>query len=217
VLHRHQLAVDNSGSGVELARNLAVAIALRDRPTALHVERMSQCCGLVARRLGLSRERSELVRLASRLHDVGKLAIPSTILSKPDKLDPGEWALMKTHTTLGHRLLSRSGSEVMELAATIALTHHERVDGAGYPNGLGGESIPVEGRIAAVCDVFDALTDSRSYRTRAFSVQEAVSIMRAQRGRAFDREILDVFLGALDDVKRIRARYAGSRVLVTAA
>jgi putative two-component system response regulator len=209
--------VDNSSSGVELARNLAVALALRDRPTALHVERMSRCCGLVARRLGIPRERAELVRLASRLHDIGKLAIPRAILGKPGKLDADEWTVMKTHTTLGHRLLSRGDSDVIDLAATIALTHHERFDGTGYPNGLRGDAIPIEGRIAAVCDVFDALTSPRPYRHSAFSVPEAVSIMRAQRGRAFDLEILDAFFGALDDVKRIRARYAGSRLLVTAA
>jgi putative two-component system response regulator len=177
---------------------------------------MSELCGLLARRVGFPERQAELVRLASRLHDIGKVAIPDRILGKREQLDADEWEEMKTHTTVGHRLLADSGSEFLELAATIALTHHERVDGTGYPNRLYGAEIPIEGRIAAVCDVFDALTNPRPYRVRPFTVAEAVSIMRAQRGRAFDVGLLDMFFGALDEVRRIRARYA-ARALVTAA
>lgn len=168
---------------------------------------MSEFCRMLARRTGIPGDRAALIRTASLLHDVGKLGIPDRILAKPAKLEAAEWDEMKKHTTLGHRLLKGSSSELMELAATIALTHHERFDGSGYPLGLSGDEIPVEGRIAAVCDVFDALTTSRPYRRRAHSIDEAFGVMRAERGRAFDPAILDIFFSSRDEVKEIRSRY----------
>jgi putative two-component system response regulator len=201
----------------ETIQRLAQAIEFRDASTGQHVERMSELCRMLARRVGIAAGRAALIRTASLLHDIGKLGIPDRILSKPDSLESDEWEEMKTHTTLGHRLLSGSSSELVELAATIALTHHERVDGTGYPSGLSGEEIPIEGRIAAVCDVFDALTSSRPYRERPFTVDEAAAVMRADRGGAFDAPILDIFLSSLDEVKRISARYAENGNLVTAA
>jgi putative two-component system response regulator len=191
----------------ETIQRLARAVEFRDTPTGQHVERMSAYCRMLASKLGCSPDRAALIRTASLLHDIGKLGIPDRILSKPGKLTGEEWGEMQTHTTLGHQLLSGSSSELVELAATIALTHHERVDGDGYPRGLGDGEIPLEGRIAAVCDVFDALTSARPYRRRAYTLQEALAIMRAERGRAFDPEIFDTFVDSLDEVKRIRARY----------
>jgi putative two-component system response regulator len=177
---------------------------------------MSAYCRMLAQRLGIPGPRAALIQTASLLHDIGKLGIPDRILSKPAKLTDEERREMEAHTTLGHKLLAGSSSELVELAATIALTHHERVDGRGYPNGLSDGEIPLEGRVAAVCDVFDALTSSRPYRRRAFSFDEAIAIMRAQAGGAFDDEMLDAFLGSLDEVKRIRATYADKSVLSAA-
>jgi putative two-component system response regulator len=201
----------------ETIHRLARAVEFRDMPTGRHVERMSAYCRMLARRLGIPGPRAALIQTASLLHDIGKLGIPDRILSKPAKLSDDERREMQQHTTLGHKLLSGSSSEIVELAATIALTHHERVDGAGYPKRLRGEEIPVEGRIAAVCDVFDALTTPRPYRARPFSFEEAIAIMRAERGRAFDPEILDTFLDSIDEVKRIRSQHSDNGNVLTAA
>jgi putative two-component system response regulator len=200
----------------ETIHRLALAIEFRDSQTGRHVERMAACCRLLACELGMAGPRASLVQTASLLHDIGKLGIPDRILAKPGKLTEEERQEMQTHTTLGHELLSGSSSELVELAATIALTHHERVDGQGYPHGLLDGEIPLEGRIAAVCDVFDALTSSRPYRSRAFSVDEAVAIMRAERGGAFDPDVLDTFCDSLDQVERIRRVYSDSGVLSAA-
>ena len=202
---------------LETIHRLARAVEFRDTPTGRHVERMSAYCRMLAGRVGIPEDPATLIRTGSLLHDIGKLGIPDRILSKPRRLSDAEWDEMKTHTTRGHQLLSGSSSELVELASTIALTHHERVDGKGYPAGLRGDEIPVEGRIAAVCDVFDALTSPRPYRRRAFSVSEAVTIMRDERGRMFDPELLDAFFGSLDEVRRIHSRHASSGDLLSAA
>lgn len=201
----------------ETIHRLARAVEFRDTPTGRHVERMSAYCRMLARRLGIPGPRAALIQTASLLHDIGKLGLPDRILSKPATLTDGERREMQGHTTLGHKLLAGSSSEVLELAATIALTHHERVDGAGYPHRLRDGEIPLEGRIAAVCDVFDALTSPRPYRPRAFSFQEAIQVMRAERGRAFDQEILDTFLGSIDEVERIRDQHPETGNVLSAA
>lgn len=190
----------------ETIARLARVAEFRDRGTARHTERMSHMCALLARRSGLDAPRCELIRVASMMHDIGKIATPDRILFKPGPLTDEEFAEMRLHTEIGHRILAGSGAELLDVAAEIAWTHHERVDGAGYPRGLAGEVIPVEGRMAAVADVFDALTSERVYRP-AFTVQEAVAIMRDDRGRHFDPLLLDRFLDALDEVEEIRARY----------
>lgn len=183
-------------SRAEMIRRLAWAIEFRDGETGVHIERMSVICAALARQLGLPDDRCELIRIASPLHDIGKLGIPDRVLLNPDPLTDEEWVVMRKHSELGHRLLSGSGEELLDLAATIALTHHERLDGSGYPNGLKGEEIPIEGRIAAVADVFDALTSGRVYQ-RAYSVDEALGILRAGRGKLFDPVVVDAFLEAL--------------------
>jgi putative two-component system response regulator len=227
-LHRRQLEQESRElrrrledavalSREETIHRLARAVEFRDTPTGRHVERMSAYCRMLAQRLGLQTARAALIQTASLLHDIGKLGIPDRILAKPSKLTEDERREMQRHTILGHKLLSGSSSEVVELAATIALTHHERVDGGGYPHRLRDGEIPLEGRIAAVCDVFDALTSPRPYRARAFSFEEAIQIMRAERGQAFDPEILDTFLSSIDEVKRIRAQHPESGNVLSAA
>jgi excisionase family DNA binding protein len=169
-----------------------------------HLQRMSCYSALIAERLGCD---ADLIRIASRLHDVGMAAVSHAVTGKTDALTPSERRELETHPGLGHAMLTGSGVELLETAATIALTHHERYDGAGYPRGLAGEEIPIEGRIAAVADAFDALTTDRVYRS-AGSVEQAVETLKAERGRHFDPRVVDAFLDALDEAVEIRDRYA---------
>lgn len=189
----------------ETIHRLARAIEFRDAHTGLHVERMAAYCRMVALRLGLPPDRCSLIRTASLLHDIGKLGIPDRILVKPGPLSSEERSEVEKHTTFGHRILRGSTSELIQLAAVIAVSHHERYDGKGYPWGLSGDEIPIEGRIAAVCDVFDALTTARPYRPRAFTQEEAVYLLREERGKAFDPEVAGTFLDALAEVNGSRS------------
>jgi len=145
--------------------------------------------------------------MAAPMHDVGKIAVPDSVLLKPGPLNSAERAVMETHAEIGRELLAGSGEELPELAATITWTHHERFDGGGYPRGLRSEGIPLEGRIAAVGDVFDALTHDRVYRP-AMSVEEAVDLMRRASGAHFDPEVLECFLDAMDAVIKISVEHA---------
>lgn len=175
---------------------LAAAAELCDPRSGPHVARMSRLCESLAARLGFSRLRCRAIRLASALHDLGKAAVPSGLLLKRGPLTPAEFVVVRRHAELGGRLLESSEHGVLRLAAAIAWTHHERYDGKGYPRGLRGRDIPVEGRVAAVADVFDALVSRRAYKP-AFPVAQAVAIMRQDRGRRFDPLILDAFLEGL--------------------
>jgi PAS domain S-box-containing protein len=189
----------------ETIRRLARAAEFRDDETGAHIERMGQYCELIAARLGLEPEFRERLRIASPMHDVGKIGVPDAILLKPGPLDAGERVEMQRHAEIGYGILAGSGAELLDLAATIAWTHHERFDGGGYPRGLKGEEIPLEGRIAAVADVFDALTSDRVYRA-AFTRAEALMMMRAERGLHFDPRVLDAFLEAEGEINTIMAR-----------
>jgi hypothetical protein len=180
----------------ETVRRLSMAVEFRDEDTGAHIERIGRFSTLLAEQVGMENEFSARLSHAAPLHDVGKVAIPDAILLKPGPLTPEERAIVETHAEEGHRLLQGSSSSILDLAATIALSHHEKWDGSGYPRGVVGEAIPVEGRIVAIADVFDALTSDRVYR-RAFAVEEAVQIMREQRGRHFDPVLLDAFLEVL--------------------
>jgi putative two-component system response regulator len=188
----------------ETIERLAIAAELRDDQTASHIRRMSRYCELLARKTGADEERCESIKLAGAMHDVGKIGIPDNILLKPRALTPGEYQLMKQHAELGYQILSGSDSETLDIAATIALTHHERMDGGGYPHGLFGDEIPVEGRIAGIADVFDAVTTDRVYR-KAYSLGEGIEIMKEGRGRSFDPELLDVFLDSMVEVLEVKA------------
>lgn len=183
-------------SRAETIRRLAMAVEFRDGETGEHIERMSALCGRLATCAGLDPERCELIRAASPLHDIGKIAIPDRILLNPQPLANDDWELMRRHAELGFRMLAGSGEGLLDLAATIAWTHHERIDGSGYPRGLKGQEIPIEGRIAAVADTFDALTSGRVYQV-ALPVEEALAIMRAGRGTLFDPDVFDALLAIL--------------------
>jgi cyclic di-GMP phosphodiesterase len=193
-------------SQAETILRLARLVEFRDEETGHHLQRMSSYCEILACELGLHERHREVVRLASQLHDVGKVAIPDSILRKPGKLTPQEFNVIQTHAEIGHEMLTGSTSDVVQAGATIALSHHERWDGGGYPHALAGEEIPAEGRIAAIADVFDALTSDRVYRP-AFPVSLALNTMQAERGTHFDPEMLDAFVHALPEVEAVRRTY----------
>jgi putative two-component system response regulator len=199
----------------ETIYRLSRAAEFRDGDTGEHIERMSHYCYLLAQRLDLDRG-CELLYLASPLHDVGKVGIPDRILLKPGPLDAEEREVMQGHAEIGYRMLAGSDTELLELAARVAWTHHEHFDGGGYPRGLAGERIPIEGRIAAIADVFDAMTSDRVYRP-AFSTEEAIDTMRSLRGSQFDPDLLDVFLDSLDEVLDVKALYGTQRAPTLAA
>jgi len=180
----------------ETVQRLSMAVEFRDEDTGAHIERIGRFSVLLAEHIGMDEDFCERLRHAAPLHDVGKVAIPDAILLKPGPLTPEERAIVETHAEEGHRLVRGSSSSILDMAATIALSHQEKWDGSGYPRGLKGETIPIEGRIVAVADVFDALTSDRVYR-KAFSVEEAVQMMREQRGRHFDPVLLDAFMEVL--------------------
>jgi PAS domain-containing protein len=195
----------------ETVMRLAQAGECREDYTGRHVQRMSRYCALLAERIGLDPDRCELIRLASMLHDLGKIGIEDRILLKRGVLTADEFEVMQKHVNFGHQLLSGSDAELLKLAALIAATHHEKYDGTGYPHGLKGEAIPLEGRIAAIADVFDALSSNRVYRP-ALPIRTCVNIMRENRGKHFDPNLLDRFLNSLDRVLRIYRQYTDDPV-----
>ncbi len=194
-LHRALTELEIAQS--ETVRRLSMAVEFRDEDTGAHIERIGRFSTLLAEQAGLDGELCERLGYAAPLHDVGKVAIPDAILLKPGPLTAEERAIVETHAEEGHRLLRGSSSSILDMAATIALSHHEKWDGSGYPRGLAGEEIPIEGRIVAIADVFDALTTDRVYRS-AYTLEQAVKLLREQRGRHFDPVLLDTFLEVLD-------------------
>jgi putative two-component system response regulator len=183
-------------ASAETIQRLCVAVEARDRSTAAHIETMSEHCFAIARELGLARDQCELLRAASPMHDVGKVGVPDRILLKAGPLTDAERELMQRHAEIGYRILAGSNAELLRVAATVAWTHHERLDGQGYPRGLAGDEIPLEGRIAAVADVFDALTRDRVYRPR-FTRDTALEMLAGERGTHFDGDVLDALEASL--------------------
>jgi methanogenic corrinoid protein MtbC1 len=180
----------------ETVQRLSMAVEFRDEDTGAHIERIGRFSVMLAEHIGMDDDFCARLRHAAPLHDVGKVAIPDAILLKPGPLTPEERAIVETHAEEGHRLVRGSSSSILDMAATVALSHQEKWDGTGYPRGLKGEAIPIEGRIVAVADVFDALTSDRVYR-KAFPVDEAIQMMVEQRGRHFDPVLLDAFMEVL--------------------
>ncbi|MBD3175201.1 MAG: HD domain-containing protein, partial [Armatimonadia bacterium] len=181
---------------------LSVAAEYRDHDTASHLERMSRYAQVIGRCLALPEERCELLRLAAPMHDIGKLGVPDSVLLKPGKLDTDEWMKMREHTVIGANILQGSDAEVIQLSATIALTHHERWDGTGYPDGLAGEAIPFEGRIVALADAFDCICSTRVYKSgRGFD--EALEIVRGDAGTHFDPACVEALVAGLEEIRAI--------------
>ena len=187
----------------ETLLRLARAGEFRDEETGYHLIRMARYSRLIANALGLDRDEAETIELAAPLHDIGKIGIPDGILLKPARLDEGEWATMQRHPVIGHEILKGSASKYVRMGALIALGHHERYDGKGYPNGLVGDHIPLCARIVAVADVYDALTSVRPYK-KAWKTEDALEYIRAQGGKHFDPRLVEAFLGVSDKVTEIQ-------------
>ncbi len=202
-LAQQQAIEELRSSRQETVERLARAIEMHDGETGRHVHRMASIAAFLGSRSGLDPEQVLLLRAAAPMHDVGKIATPDEILHKPGPLTPEERKQMECHTTVGHQILADSESELLRMAATIALTHHEWFDGSGYPQGLSGEDIPLVGRIVAVADVFDALLSDRSYRP-AMSTEETAEAIREGRGTHFDPEIADILLQHQEEALSLR-------------
>lgn len=192
---------------IETIARLTRAAEFRDDVTGMHVIRVGEMCGALARSLGLSRHDVELLSMAAPMHDIGKIATPDYILLKKGPLTTQEYDIMKMHTTAGYDILRDSDSELLIRAAEIALTHHERFDGKGYPAGLSGTQIPISGRFCSVVDVFDALSSVRPYK-QAWSIERSFAEITAGSGTFFDPEIVALFTSCFDDILAIKMRYA---------
>ncbi|TRW89703.1 HD domain-containing phosphohydrolase [Candidatus Methylobacter oryzae] len=192
---------------LQVVQQLGRAAEYRDNETGNHILRMSHISALLAKSIGWSEADCELMLHASPMHDIGKIGIPDHILLKPGKFEPEEWEIMKTHVIIGANILEGDDSDLMKCAGEIALTHHERWDGSGYPNGLSGEAIPLAGRIAALADVYDALTSVRPYK-KAWTVEAAVDLIKNSSGTHFDPDLVVVFLEQLPEILKICDRFS---------
>jgi putative two-component system response regulator len=188
---------------VDTISRLAAAAEYKDEDTGTHIVRIGRYCSVLARGLGLPDAEVHLLERSSVLHDVGKIGIPDAVLLKPGKLTREEFDVMKQHTVIGAKILEGSVSELIEAGRVIALTHHEKWDGSGYPRGIAGEEIPLWGRICAVADVFDALTSERPYKL-AFSNEKALAIINEDSGTHFDPQIVEVFLANWETILQIQ-------------
>lgn len=193
-------------SRLEVVQLLGRAAEFRDNETGAHILRMSHVSAMLAERMGWSSARCELMLNASPLHDIGKIAIPDSILLKPGPLTDDERSIMRTHAAKGAAILCSSNNELIELAAEIALSHHEKWDGTGYPCSLSRSEIPESGRIVAVADVFDALTSERPYKG-AWEIDRAVDFIREQSGLHFDPTVVEIFCESIDNALSIRERF----------
>jgi len=176
----------------------------RDEDTGNHVLRMARYASIIGKELGLAESECEDIEYAAPMHDIGKIGIPDHILLKPGKLDAEEWRIMQQHTVIGHNILNNSQSRYIQLGSVIALNHHEKFDGSGYPSGLKGREIPLVARIVAVADVFDALVTERPYKT-AWSTDDALSLIKQQSGRHFDPQCVEAFFQRLSEIRMIQS------------
>jgi len=182
---------------------LVLAAEYKDEDTGDHIVRMSRYSALIAEELGLPDKEAQDIFYAAPMHDVGKIGIPDNILMKPGKLTDEEFDRMKTHTSIGAKILADSRADILQLAQQIAISHHEKWNGRGYPQGHAGEKIPLVGRIVGLADVFDALTSKRPYKV-PYPVEVAVNIIQKERGEHFDPDVADAFLGNIDEFVKIK-------------
>ncbi|WP_400244545.1 HD domain-containing phosphohydrolase [Niallia sp. JL1B1071] len=193
-------------SYMELIKRLGIAAEIRDKDTGNHIMRIGLYTRVLARKLGFSKDESELIMHASSLHDIGKIGVRDEILLKPGRLSASEWVEMKMHTVTGANILSGSSSKILKMAEEIALTHHEKWDGTGYPNGLKGDQIPLIGQITSICDIFDALLSDRPYK-EAWSVEEAVKEIKNGAGSHFNPNLVKAFISILPEILEINRNY----------
>lgn len=203
VKQRNQAFTELKDAYIDTVNRLVIASEYKDEDTGDHIVRISKYCSYMAKWLRMPSDFVETIMYASPMHDVGKIGIPDKILLKPGKLDADEFEIMKTHTVIGAKILAQSKPAILKMAYDIALTHHERWDGRGYPRGLSGKAIPICGRIVAVADTFDALTSSRPYK-KPYPPLVAAEIIKSERGKQFDPEIADIFMDHLDDMIALR-------------
>ena len=191
---------------LQVIQRLGRASEYKDNETGTHILRMSHYSKIMALALGLSGNAADNLLHAAPMHDIGKIGIPDSIMLKPGKLTDEEFAIMQKHPEIGAEILGESDSDLIELAKIVSLTHHEKWDGSGYPNGLKGEEIPLEGRIVAIADVFDALTSKRPYK-EAWPVEKAVDLIQSQSGKHFDPNIVTLFQSCLPSILEIKERW----------
>jgi len=191
---------------LEIVRRLGIAAEYKDNETGLHIIRMSKYCHSLAKGIGLCDAEADLLLNAAPMHDVGKIGIPDRILSKPGKLEPDEWEVMMTHASIGGKIIGDHDNDLMLMAKSVALTHHEKWNGKGYPNRLYGENIPIEGRIAAIADVFDALTSKRPYK-EAWPVEKAFEVLLKERGEHFDPKLVEIFFSNIEEIISIKEQH----------
>ncbi len=196
-----------SRANLDTIQRLVLASQRKDDDTGSHIVRMSNYVAILAGENGLSSNQVHTLKVASTMHDIGKIGIPDSILLKPGKLNPDEWKVMKSHTTMGSEILKGSSSEYLQIGEVIAATHHEQWDGGGYPLGLKRDEIPIEGRITALADVFDALTSARTYR-RALNNEKALEMIRKWKGNHFDPKQVDVFFKKLPEIMKIQEEFS---------
>ena len=185
---------------------LGEVVETRSHETARHVKRVGEMCAHLARLSGFSEKESYNLRMASSLHDIGKIGIPDNILLKPDKLDEHEFSIIRQHTIIGYDILKDSSKPILKMASRICLEHHERFDGNGYPSGLSGVGIHVNSRIVAICDVFDSLTHDKLHRD-PWTPHQAAEYLKAETGRAFDPDLIELFLSDIGEIERILEQY----------
>ena len=201
-----QLNKEIKEAHLDTIMRLGLAAEYRDKETGGHIHRMSHYSGIIARMMDLPQERVEAIRLASPMHDVGKVGIPDAILLKPGHLNVLERKIMESHTIIGAEILKDSAVPMLQLSQTIAMTHHEKWDGSGYPNKFKGEEIPLEGRIVALADVFDALSNKRVYKP-AMSLPETMQIITETTGTHFDPAVTEAFVKGMDQVMEVYEKY----------
>lgn len=215
-LNNHRISLERTvdlrteqlkNASLEVIWRLTAASEYRDNETGAHIKRMSHYSAAIARNMGLRKKTVETILYSAPMHDIGKIGIPDGILLKGGKLNAEEWRIMKGHTIIGANILKGSKIGFVRMGAMIALTHHEKWDGSGYPSGLKGRQIPLAGRIVALADVFDALTSKRTYKD-AYSVQESNRIIKEGRGKHFDPEVVDVFFAIQDEILQIKELFA---------
>ncbi|KZY52997.1 two-component system response regulator, partial [Pseudoalteromonas shioyasakiensis] len=188
---------------IDLIQRLGRAAEYKDTDTGEHIARMSRYSKVLALAYGMSEYEAEQLKQAAPMHDVGKIGIPDSVLLKPGRLNETEYEHMKQHALIGAKILENSTSPLLQLAHKLALEHHEKWDGTGYPYGLKGEEISIEGRIVTIADVFDALTSKRPYK-KAWSVEEALDLLKDEAGKHFDPQLVDLFIGQIDSILEIK-------------
>ncbi len=197
---------------LETIYRLSRAAEFKDKDTGEHIQRMSLFAAMVAKKMGFNQSEVEDLQYAAPMHDIGKIGIPDHILLKPDKLDDNEWIIMRQHTNFGAKILEGSNEKTIRLGETIAISHHEKWDGSGYPNKLKGGEIPVFARISAIADVFDALTSDRPYRKNPFANDQALNMIKEGKGTHFDPAVVDAFFSIIGDVLKVKDRFNGQKV-----